>query len=106
MAIKRHNSLKIPFPLDGLPRDWRQRVERVIQNASKAFDLYVTNVKAGAMKTPEGILVSISRDGAEEAWNLRVERSISDRIVDEMNLSREDQRTRESDRLRFEYLGF
>lgn len=102
MALKQHNSLMIEYPLEGLPSDWRRRVEGVVRQASPAFDLYVTNVKAGSRKEPEGILVSIARDGAEEAWSERVERVIGERIVDEMESSKAEARDKQSMQIRFE----
>ena len=102
MAFKQHNSLTLACSLDGLPDDWRSRVEAVVRYASPAFDLYVTSVKAGARKRPEGILVSIAREGAEEAWSERVERVLSDRIIEELESSRTDARGKKSAQLRFE----
>jgi hypothetical protein len=102
VAFKQHNSLTLACSLDGLPDDWRSRVEAVVRYASPAFDLYVTSVKAGARKRPEGILVSIAREGAEEAWSERVERVLSDRILEEIESSRVAARGKQSAQLRFE----
>jgi hypothetical protein len=102
VAFKQHNSLTLACSLEGLPEDWRSRVEAVVRYASPAFDLYVTSVKAGARKRPEGILVSIAREGAEEAWSERVERVLSDRILEEIESSRVAARGKQSAQLRFE----
>jgi len=102
VGFKHHNSLMLACSLDGLPADWRTRVEAVVRNASPAFDLYVTSVKAGARKRPEGILVAIAREGAEEAWSERVERVLCDRILEELEAFRAAARGQQSAQLRFE----
>ena len=106
MGMKLHNSLAIECSLDGLPRDWRARVESVVRGASAAYDLYVTTVKAGSRKDPESVLISITREGAETAWSPRVERVLRERIVDELESARAGERGKESARLRFEHLGW
>lgn len=102
LGLKRHNSLTLACSLEGLPSDWRDRVEAVIRYASPAFDLYVTSVKAGARKRPEGVLVSIAREGPEEAWSEEVERMLCARILQELESSRNTVRGKEAAQLRFE----
>ncbi len=102
VALKQHNSLTLACTLDGLPDDWRNRVEAVVRYASPAFDLYVTSVKAGARKRPEGVLISIAREGAEDAWSEHVERVLSERILHELENSRVAARGKQASQLRFE----
>jgi len=102
LALKEHNNLTLACSLEGLPDDWRERVEAVVRYASPAFDLYVTSVKAGARKRPEGILISIAREGAESAWSERVERVLTERILQELESSRVAARSKQASQLRFE----
>ena len=102
VALKKHNTMSIPTSLAGLPKGWRTRIEGIVRDASPAFDLYVTSVKAGAQSNPEGILISIARDGAEEAWSRQVERTISDRIRAEVDALRAQVREEQAAQLRLE----
>jgi len=102
LALKEHNSLTLACSLEGLPADWRDRVEAVVRYASPAFDLYVTSVKAGARKRPEGILISIAREGAKDAWSERVEQILTERILQELESSRNVARGKQTSQLRFE----
>ena len=38
MVHKRHNSLDLDYPLDGLPRDWRRRIEEIVRTLGIDFD--------------------------------------------------------------------
>ncbi len=93
---KKHNSLVLDLDTEGLPMDWRSRVEDAVVHTSKLFDLYVTSVQAGVTRNPPRVLVSISREGAEEAWTERAETTMTTRITRVLELAREEQTAREA----------
>ncbi|MCP4873644.1 MAG: hypothetical protein GY898_33575 [Proteobacteria bacterium] len=80
-AYKKHNSLIVDYEVDGLPGDWRNRVEDAVQHVGKLFDLYVTTVKAGVSNNPPRILISVAREGSEEAWNDQAEATLKARLL-------------------------
>ncbi len=96
-VIKKHNTLVLDYDIDGLPRDWRGTVESTVRHVGKLFDLYVTSVKAGQSKSPPSILVSISREGAEEAWTDKCQSTLRARIVQQLDYAREEESRRQAD---------
>ena len=102
MGLKQHNNLSIVCSLDGLPSNWRLGVEATVREISPLFDLYVTTVKAGARKSPEGVLISIAREGAEAAWTERVEKVLIERILARLAELRDQSRLAEVARLQLE----
>jgi hypothetical protein len=95
MAVSKiHNSLAIDCPIEGLPVDWRERVQATVLHVGKIYDLYVTTAKAGATRSPPGILVSISREGSEEAWTPKVEATLKLRILQQLDMARDEEAER------------
>jgi hypothetical protein len=102
MSRKRRQSLEIDHPLRNLPMDWRKRVERVVLQVGKAFDLYVTSVQVGERTEPRGLRLSIAREGAEEVWTPKVVMALRRRILDELEAARKDEVERQVKRLGFD----
>jgi len=96
MAHKRHNSLNIEYPIKGLPRDWRRRVEEVVRTLGIDFELFVNSVKAGERKDPSAVLVSITREGAEAAWTKKCENTLSRRIVQVLDSAKAEEEDRKA----------
>ncbi len=96
MVMKRHNSLALDYPLDGLPTDWRRRAEDTVRHVGKLFDLYVTTVKAGSSSNPPRILISIAREGAEAAWTDEAQTALRERIVKTLDWSKEEEVARKA----------
>ncbi len=88
---KKHNSLIVDYEIEGLPGDWRGRVEDAVRHVGKLFDLYVTTVKAGVSNNPPRILVSVSREGAHEAWNEEAEATLRARLVQVLEAADEEE---------------
>jgi len=95
-AFKKHNSLIVDYEIDGLPPDWRRRVEDAVQHVGKLFDLYVTTVKAGVSNNPPRILVSVAREGREDAWSDEAEATLRARLVQVLQTADEEEATRRS----------
>jgi len=102
VGLKRHNSLMVDYDTEGLPRDWRRRVEDAVRAVGGLHYLYVTTVKAGERKNPPGVLVSVARDGSEESWTPKVELIIRKRIVDVLNYGKQEEIDRRKESLRAE----
>lgn len=93
-AYKKHNSLIVDYEVDGLPGDWRRRVEDAVQHVGKLFDLYVTTVKAGVSNNPPRILISVAREGSEEAWNETAEATLKARLLQVLEVADEEEATK------------
>ena len=96
-TIKKHNTLSLDYDVEGLPRDWRDTVESTVRHVGKLFDLYVTSVKAGRSRNPAGVLVSISREGAEEAWTPKCESTLAARIAQQLDYVRGEEAERQAE---------
>jgi hypothetical protein len=96
-ASKKHNSLIVDYEVDGLPSDWRRRVEDTVQHVGKLFDLYVTTVKAGVSNNPPRILISVAREGAESAWNDQAEATIRAQLLQVLETANEEESLRRNE---------
>lgn len=96
-VTKRHNTLILEYDIDGLPRDWRDTVESTVGHVGKLFDLYVTSIKAGHSSNPPSILVSLSREGSEEAWTERCQSTLRARIIQQLEYAREEEGQRQAE---------
>lgn len=96
-VVKKHNSLVLDYDVDGLPRSWRETVESTVRHVGKLFDLYVTTVKAGTSGSPPSILVSISREGAEEAWTEKTQATLRARIAQQLDYVRQEESQRQAE---------
>lgn len=101
-AAKKHNTLVLDCDMEGLPADWRDHVESTVRHVGKLFDLYVTSVRAGATANPPRILVSISREGADEAWTEQCRSTLSARILQQLDAAREEEAVRRAELARME----
>ncbi len=96
-AYKKHNSLIVDYQVDGLPPDWRRRVEDTVQHVGKLFDLYVTTVKAGVSNNPPRILISVAREGSEAAWNEDAEATLKARLLQVLEDADQEEAVRRSE---------
>jgi len=95
MAFKRYNTLIINFRSQNLPRNWRARVEQAISSVGSSFDLTITSVKAGARKKPPGVLISVAREGAEDAWTDKCEAAMKQRVLAVLEHAKEEEISRQ-----------
>tara|TARA_Y100001968_G_scaffold314362_1_gene339623 strand:- start:658 stop:1260 length:603 start_codon:yes stop_codon:yes gene_type:complete len=95
VAFKRYNTVNIEYRASNLPRDWRRRVEQVVNSVGASFELNISSVKAGARKSPPGVLISIARDGAEEAWTAACERTVKQRVLEVLNHAKDEEIARQ-----------
>lgn len=95
MAFKCYNTLIINYRSQNLPRNWRARVEQVVQSVGAGFDLNITSVKAGARKKPPGVLISIARDGIGEAWTDKCEATMKQRVLAVLEHAKEEEIARQ-----------
>lgn len=95
MAFKRYNTLSINYRAQNLPRNWRSRVEQVIRSVGSSFELSIATVKAGARKKPPGVLISIARDSAEEAWTDKCESTMKQRVLAVLDHAKEEEIARQ-----------
>jgi len=102
VGVKRHNSVTVDYDLEGLPRDWRTRVEDAVRSVGALHYLYVTKAMAGARKDPPGVLVSLARDGSEESWTPKVEDALKARIKSVLDFARQEEIDRRKESLRAE----
>jgi hypothetical protein len=96
-VLKKHNTLVLEYDIEGLPRDWRDTVESTVRHVGKLFDLYVTTVKAGHSGNPPSILVSVSREGSEEAWTQECQSTLRARIAQQLDYVREEESERRAE---------
>ena len=101
MVAKKKNSLVIETKTRGLPLDWRSRLTDTVKQVGKAYDLYVTKVDAGLRRDPPGIFISIKREGADSAWNTKVEGVMRQRLLDVIHDARREEVARQVSRLGF-----
>jgi len=95
MAFKQYNTLIINYRAQNLPRNWRARVEQAVSSVGSSFELNISSVKAGMRKKPPGVLISIARDGAEEAWTDRCEATMKQRVMVVLEHAKEEEISRQ-----------
>lgn len=97
MGVRKiNNSLVLDVSVEGLPSDWRHKVEAAVTHAAKLYSLYATSVQAGLTGNPPQVLVSISRQGAEEAWTERAEATLRARVIQVLEMAREEEAVRQA----------
>ena len=95
MAFKCYNTLIINYRSQNLPRNWRARVEQVVASVGAGFDLNITSVMAGARKKPPGVLISVARDGIEDAWTAKCEATMKQRVLAVLEHAKEEEIARQ-----------
>jgi len=95
MAFKRYNTLIINYRSKSLPRNWRVRVEQAVKSVGASFDLNIASAKAGSRKDPPGVLISIARDGSEEAWTAKCEAAMKKQVISVLEHAKEEEIARQ-----------
>jgi len=95
MAFKRYNTLVINYRSQSLPRNWRARVEQAVNSGGASFELNISSVKAGARKNPPGVLISVARDGSEEAWTAKCEEAMKQQVLSVLEHAKEEEIARQ-----------
>jgi hypothetical protein len=95
MAFKRYNTLIIDYRSKSLPSNWRVRVEQAVKSVGASFDLNISSAKAGARKDPPGVLISLARDGSEEAWTAKCEAAMKKQVLAVLEHAKEEEIARQ-----------
>ena len=95
MSRKLTHHLVVEYELKNLPRDWRKQVQDVIRTLAANHDLFPKLIEVGQFGTPPKVLVSIRREGAESAWNDKVQELMRHNVVRVLDNARKEEVARQ-----------